>query len=54
MFFKSLMGEFLFLISSSCPGTCLLCKFSKHLQIYLEQKLNFDHHIKEKVAKAMK
>ena len=28
--------------------------FQKHLGIYLDEKLNFNHHIKEKMTKAMK
>ena len=28
--------------------------FQKHLGIYLDEKLNFNHHIKEKITKAMK
>ena len=28
--------------------------FQKHLQIYLDEKLNFNHYIKEKMTKAMK
>ena len=28
--------------------------FQKHLGIYLDEKLNFSHHIKEKITKAMK
>ena len=28
--------------------------FQKHLGIYLDEKLNFNHHIKEKTTKAMK
>ena len=28
--------------------------FQKHLGIYIDEKLNFNHHIKEKVTKAMK
>ena len=28
--------------------------FQKHLGIYLDEKLNFSHHIKEKMTKAMK
>ena len=28
--------------------------FQKHLEIYLDQKLNFNHHIKEEMTKVMK
>ena len=28
--------------------------FQKHLGIYLDEKLNFNYHIKEKMTKAMK
>ena len=28
--------------------------FQKHLGIYLDEKLNFNHHIREKITKAMK
>ena len=28
--------------------------FQKHLAIYLDQKLNVNHHIKEKMAKVMR
>ena len=28
--------------------------FQKHLEIYLDQKLNFNYHIKEKITKVMK
>ena len=28
--------------------------FQKHLGIYLDEKFNFNHHIKEKITKAMK
>ena len=28
--------------------------FQKHLGIYLDKKLNFNHHIKDKMTKAMK
>ena len=35
-------------ISVSCVS------FQKHLGIYLDEKLNFNHHIKEKMTKAMK
>ena len=35
-------------ISVSCVS------FQKHLGIYLDEKLNFNHHVKEKIIKAMK
>ena len=28
--------------------------FQKHLEIYLDEKLNFNYHIKEKITKVMK
>ena len=34
------------------PVSCV--NFQKRLGIYLEEKLNFNHHIKEKMTKAMK
>ena len=34
------------------PVSCV--SFQKHLGIYLDEKLNFNHHIKEKMTKAMK
>ena len=33
---------------------CSCASFQKHLGIYLDEKLNFNHHIKKKVTKAMK
>ena len=33
---------------------CFSCKFSKALEIYLEEKLNFSNHIKEKMTRAIK
>ena len=37
---------------NNVPVSCT--SFQKHLGIYLDEKLNFNHHIKEKITKAMK
>ena len=37
---------------NNVPVSC--ASFPKHLEIYLDEKLNFNHHIKEKMTKAMK
>ena len=45
-------------LKSSYPqiffNSCLSCKFSETLKDLLDVKLNFNHHIKEKMTKAMK
>ena len=32
----------------------VVCSYQKHLGVFLDKKLNFQHHIKEKIAKASK
>ena len=39
-------------IFNNIPVVCSSCQ--KHLGIYLDEKLNFSHHIKEKISKANK
>ena len=37
---------------NNAPVSCV--SFQKHLGVYLDEKLNFNYHIKEKSSKAMK
>ena len=37
---------------NNVPVSCV--SFQKHLGVYLDKKLNFNHHIKKKMSKAMK
>ena len=37
---------------NNVPVSCV--SFQKHLGVYLDKKLNFNYHIKEKMSKAMK
>ena len=39
------------IISNNMPGFCV--NFQKHLGIYLDEKLNFNYKIKEKICEAM-
>ena len=47
-------------IDVSHPPLCsnktpvVVCSYQKHLVVFLDKKLNFQHHIKEKIAKASK
>ena len=46
--------EVIFLVKATKNVPVKRCSIQKHLGIYLDEKLNFNHHVKEKIFKANK